>query len=163
MKNYALERALRKMYGNGIIEALEQADHKDLDRMRYVIKCETCKPEKVFYETTLRGARILFRNVKSFPPIPFHFYIEAARHFMDNGFFHSIRAFVVLGLDSTVVKDFSSEWKSQFAHQKLMVETANKKKGENVSFEEAMKRELDFLEKRSDEAYGKPEKPQKSK
>ena len=84
----------------------------------------------------------------------FHWYINAARHFLENDFFHSIRCFVVDGSDSTLVKDLASEWKAQFGQQKLKMEMANRRKGENVSFKVAMLRELNYLTELADKAYG---------
>ena len=144
--------ALRQMIGEEAAKLLETADDKTLDRMHYVVKCETCK--QIFFETTLRGAKILFRNVKGYPFIPFHWYINACRHFVDNQF-HSIRVFVEDGSDHTLVKDLSTEWKSQFAGQKQRLRAG-------MDFNKAMKNELDYLEQKADKAYGKPQTQQKA-
>ena len=61
---------LRTMIGEEAYQMLQKADDKTLDSMRYVVIDETCKT--TFYETSGKGAKILFSNVKglcSFPSI----------------------------------------------------------------------------------------------
>lgn len=166
-----MDKQLRKMIGEEAAELLETADDKTLDENLYFVVCETCG--QVFIQTTLRGARIMFRGVKSMgfmqPLIPFHWYLDACEHFVNTEYVHQVTAFVIGGVDlqvkdaevqlpimadKTKVKDLSSEWKSQFASQEKMVEAANRRKGENVSFKQAMLNEIAYMRRRADKAYG---------
>ena len=151
-----MNERLREMIGEDAAELLEKSDSEDLDRMRYSVVCETCN--LTVFETSLRGAKIMFKNVKSIGLgmafVPFHYYLNACKHFIETGLFHQLTVYVVDGCDRTKVKDLSTEWKSQFESQRKMVEEQNRKKGNFTSFEKAMMNEIYYLLKQADKAYG---------
>jgi len=131
------EKELRKLIGEEQWQLLQKKS-LTLGEMHYLVVCETCG--KIFFETTLAAVQEMLKSGEWDPHQAASqlWYIQAAKHWVPQTF-HSVRVYVALSGDRTLVKDLSAEWTAQMPQQKKMI-----KKG--ISFEQAMLNELDFLE-----------------
>jgi hypothetical protein len=117
---------------------LLQRKYPHLDQLHYVCRCETCN--LVFFDEPVSKVQEMLKSGDWDPHQAASqlWYIQAAKHWVPQTF-HSVRVYVTLRGDRTLVKDLSAEWTAQMPQQKKMI-----KKG--ISFEQAMLNELDFLE-----------------
>jgi hypothetical protein len=114
--------------------ALLQKKTEDLEKLSYLVVCETC--HKVFFESTLSTVQNMMLKGDWKPKIPQLWYVHAGRHWVAQKF-HSIRVYATFGNDKTLIKDLSAEW----------IQLMKRQKRDGFPIDKAMLNELDKLEK----------------